>query len=224
MKFTHFQGLTIFACALMVLSVGIHAQEPSETSEMSETQDMALPCDSELDIFCSETEDQLQTDFDTMLAGLPTEDPDAGNADAGNADAAPARRRSYPVMVKRGLIDDVKNYFKTYWKALTLISKGEFGEGIFLQMKNSGSWCENSNWFVKVIKAGISKLSGGGLTAICECLYPMVEKYESYDKLKADVNANDLTAVLSKCSDNLRKQIKNTLTKAGSITKTGGKA
>ncbi|OAQ24992.1 hypothetical protein K457DRAFT_1880007 [Linnemannia elongata AG-77] len=221
MKFTLFQGLTIFACALMVLSVGIHAQGPSETSE---TQDMALPCDSDLAIFCSETDSQLETDFDTMLAGLPTEDPDAGNADAGNADAAPARRRSYPVMVKRDLIDDVKNYFKTYWKALTLIAKGEFGEGIFLQLKNSGSWCENSNWFVKAIKAGISKLSGGGLTAICECLYPMVKQYESYDKLKSDVNANDLTTVLSKCSDNLRKQIKDTLKKAGSITKPGGKA
>ncbi|KAF9145262.1 hypothetical protein BG015_011949 [Linnemannia schmuckeri] len=218
MKFTLFQGLAILACSLAVLNVGVHAQEPCDPADPSciesETQ---IPCDLDLEIFCSDPVSQLEADFEQMLTELPTENPDEA------ATGAPARRRSYPAIVKRNLIDDVKNYFKTYWKALGLIVKGEFGEGIFLQLKNSGSWCNNDNWFVKAIKKGIEKLSGGGLTAICECLVPMVDQYESFNKLKEGVGANGLTDVLKGCSENMRKQIKSALKKAGSITKVGGK-
>ncbi|KAG0270937.1 hypothetical protein BGZ95_001347, partial [Linnemannia exigua] len=216
MKLTFFQS-TVLACSLVVLTMGTHAQEPCGTAidtscVMSENP---IPCDISLESFCSESESQLDIDFDTMLAELPTEDPDAG------ATATPALRRSYPVFVKRDLIGDVKLYFKNYYRALGMIVKGDFGEGLFLQLKNSGSWCNHDSSIVKVIKKGIEMLSGGALTAICECLVPMVDQYESYNKLKKDASATD---ILKGCSNNLSKQIKDALKKAGSITKTGGKS
>ncbi|KAH7033851.1 hypothetical protein BKA57DRAFT_510585 [Linnemannia elongata] len=229
MKFTLFQGLFVLVCALMVLSTGVHAQDtPAQDTPAQDTPAQDTPAQDTnaqeicqlFEIFCDESDVQLDNDFDTMFDQLqiPTDDPDADTT------PAPARRRSYPVMVKRSIIGDVKSYFKTYWEALGKIFKGEFAEGIFLQMKNSGSWCEKNNWVVKAVKAGIDKLTKGAISGICDCLYPMVKQYESFDKLKADVGNSGLTQVLSKCPDNLRKQIQNSLKKNGGTTKTGGKA
>ncbi|KAG0371624.1 hypothetical protein BGX24_001409 [Mortierella sp. AD032] len=145
------------------------------------------------------------------------EDPDAPAA------ASPARRRSCPAIVKRALWDDVVNYFKTYRKTLGMVVKGDFGEGVFQQLKNSGSWCNKSSWIVKAVKNIIEKRSGSGLTTICECLVPMIDKHGSFNNLKDDVGAEGLTDALKGCSDNMRNQIKTALKKSdGIVMKTGG--
>ncbi|KAG0371623.1 hypothetical protein BGX24_001408 [Mortierella sp. AD032] len=216
MKFSLFQGLTVLACSLAVLTMGVHAKAScnptSDPSCVAVTSKKLIPCEPGLEMFCSESASQLDAELDAALAELSKKSNFS------------SRDRSYPAIVKRGLWDDVTDYFKTYWKALGMIVKGDFGEGIFLQLKNSGSWCNKSSWIVKAVKKVIEKLSGGGLTAICECLVPMVDKYDSFSKLKHGVDSEGFSDVLKGCSSNMRDQIKNALKKAGSIfKKTGGK-
>ncbi|KAF9902129.1 hypothetical protein EC991_005242, partial [Linnemannia zychae] len=241
--FTLFQGLTVLACSFAVLSMGVHAEVGDVVGDVGyvvddvgnivddvgnvvgdvvggSTVDDLATCDPDIEIFCSETNDKLMADLNKALSEIP---PEELNADPAAAAAGPARRRSYPVIVKRNLFTEVGDYFKKYWEALGLIAKGEFGEGIFKQLKNAGSWCNKDDWVVKAVKKVIERLSLGGLTAICECLVPMIDQYESYDKLKEGVNADGLTDVLTGCSKNMRKQIKGALKRAGSITKIGGR-
>ncbi|KAK3842413.1 MAG: hypothetical protein J3R72DRAFT_508843 [Linnemannia gamsii] len=193
MQFTLFQGLTVLACSLAVQTMGLSMCRGFETL-------LLIP----------------------PVSLAPMEDPDAPAAAAPTA-SSPARRRSYPAIVKRALWDDVVNYFKNYRKALGMIVKGDFGEGLFQQLKNSGSWCNKSSWIVKAAKKIIEKRSGSGLITICECLVPMIDKHGSFNKLKDGVGAEGLTDVLKGCSDNMRNQIKTALKKSGGIVmRTGG--
>ncbi len=103
-----------------------------------------------------------------------------------------------------------------YWHNLKLIFSGKFGEGIFNQLKNSGSWCEKDNWIVKAVKAAINAMSGGALTGICDCLYPIIKKYPTYQDLFHDVSGKGFSKVLEQCPANFKDQIKEAIKKTGS--------
>ncbi|KAF9342981.1 hypothetical protein BGX26_006474 [Mortierella sp. AD094] len=232
MKLSLFHYLAILACILAVMCVQVNAEDPPPPSSDTpgttgdDPQQGVDECIWDFDddkFFCQDSDEQLMQIIDDIIAEAEKESTPDGDELGGQDQGAPgpsgmttaARRRA---LYRRGIVGDVKNYFETYWKALKLIFKGEFAEGIFMQMKNSGSWCDSDKWIVKVIKKAIDKLSSGAITGICDCLYPMVKGYDTFNDLKNNVDTDGLSTVLQKCSQTMRKQI------VGSLKKTGRKA
>ncbi|KAF9954842.1 hypothetical protein BGZ72_004242 [Mortierella alpina] len=127
-----------------------------------------------------------------------------------------AERRRQGLARRASIFTEIKDYFVNYWNNLKLILSGNFSEGIFNQLKNSGSWCEKDNWIVKAVKAGINKLSGGALNEICGCLYPMVKNNDNFQGLVSNVIGGKGTSdTLQGCSASLKNRIKGAIKKNG---------
>ncbi|KAF9917226.1 hypothetical protein BX616_001608 [Lobosporangium transversale] len=219
MKSSFIQHFTIFACAIAILCI---YQVEAARKDHGSGKAACVAADPDLQIFCDEPQAKLNQIIEDIFADIPLTNP-GSKQDNKMATATVATRRQQQrqnlLLRQNGLFSDIKNYFVSYWENLKLIFQGKFGEGIFNQLKNSGSWCEKDNWIVKAVKAGINAVSGGALTSICECLYPMIRDHKSYQDLAADVFKNGLHNVLNGCSDNFKEQIKKALKKSIGVNK-----
>ncbi|KAG0006940.1 hypothetical protein BGZ65_001427 [Modicella reniformis] len=201
MKASLFQCFAFLACTIIILCTRVDAKKHVDVQTHSHTQP---PCiaDTGMEMFCDNSMAQLDRIIENVFANVPRKDLKAPQN--GRSTTAERRRKNAKALAKQqGLFTDIKTYF------------GKFGEGIFKQLKNAGSWCEKDSWVVKAVKAGINTISGGALSSICECLYPMIKNYDNYHQIVADVESRGLAVILSKCTDNLKSQIKNALKKSG---------
>ncbi|KAG0202781.1 hypothetical protein BGX28_004791 [Mortierella sp. GBA30] len=189
MKFSILSFFLLLVGLIAVLCVPVDAQESSDACDMGP----------DLQYLCGLTEVQMDRMLEQALENVALVDP--RSKDLGTT----AARRRHQGLAKRNIFSDIKDYFVTYWNSLKLIFQGKFGEGIFNQLKNSGSWCEKNNWIVKAAKAFINKLSGGGLSVICDCLYPLVQRYDSFDQLGQNIE-RDAVSVLAKCPQDLKRK------------------
>jgi len=201
MKATLLHSLALFVCILVVLSVQVQAQ-------YDECADPDCLADSDCAFFCNDSMDDLNKMFDNAVDGIPAEDP--------NATPQSPHRRSYLYLRKREEcgFTAIKNYFKTYWDNLKLIFQGNFGEGIFNQLKNSGSWCESTCWYAKTVKIALKAATLGRSDRICDCVYPVIKLYDTYDKLSCGVDTQAVDEVIKGCVGKLGKTMKTQLKKA----------
>ncbi|KAG0261820.1 hypothetical protein BG011_000651 [Mortierella polycephala] len=218
MKLSLFHCFAIIACVLAVLSVHAEANNNSRKNKYK------CVADPDLQFFCDESEVLLDEMIEDMLALVPQDRPKKQHAVqplAGELGTTAARRReSQDLVSAENYLDfftDVKTYFMNYWKNLKLIFSGRFSEGIFNQLKNSGSWCDNTSWYVKAIKAVINSYSGGALNVICDCVYPMIKKYNSFEELIADADADSLLKVLKQCPAISKEKIVEGVQKANHV-------
>ncbi|KAI1313878.1 hypothetical protein EDD11_002413 [Mortierella claussenii] len=218
MRLSFLPYLTLLGCAIAVLCTAnveagssskvaakhhTSAKKPSGSHALSTARCVADP---ELQFFCEQSQSSLNNMIQDVFANIPKHRP-----------GSPRPSNGLDLIRQNGLFADVKHYFVAYWDNLKLIFHGQFGEGIFNQLKNSGSWCEKDNWLVKAAKAGINMLSGGAVTGICECVYPMIRDHKSFKDLTKDVLDNGVQDVLKGCTDNFKKQIKDALKKVLNI-------
>ncbi|KAF9352907.1 hypothetical protein BGX34_011909 [Mortierella sp. NVP85] len=217
MKFSLFNSFAILVCAFTVVG---RTQVEAKKDSPGHPRQAPGQCiaDPGMEIFCDPSRKQLDQIFDDVFAKITYKTLNA-HQKPGMTSAERRRMNAIALAKTQGLFTDIKDYFVTYWDNLKLIFQGHFGEGIFRQLKNAGSWCEKDNWIVKAIKAGINVLSGGALSSICDCVYPMIKSYDNYHQLVADIEARGLVEILGKCTDSLRKHIKDALKKSGSIVK-----
>ncbi|KAG0202779.1 hypothetical protein BGX28_004789 [Mortierella sp. GBA30] len=198
MKFSLFHIFTLLACVLAVLCVRADAKKSS------------VVCDPSLKLFCDKSTAQLDLMLEQVFETIPFEEPGK------QMGTTASRRRQVQGLARRSSIFvEIKEYFTNYWHNLKLIFSGHFGEGIFNQLKNSGSWCEKDNWIVKAVKAAINSMSGGALVGICDCLYPMISKYDTYQQLFGDITSKGFGEILDRCPANIRKQLTDTIKKTG---------
>ncbi|KAF9285803.1 hypothetical protein BGZ68_003546 [Mortierella alpina] len=195
MKFSLFQIFTLLACMIAVICVGAEAKKAS----------VACQPDSDLELFCTKTSAELDLMLEEIFETIPFEEP-------GHEMGTTAERRRQGLARRASIFTEIKDYFMNYWHNLKLIFSGKFGEGIFNQLKNSGSWCEKDNWIVKAVKAGINTLSGGALDDICGCLYPMVKNSDNFRNLVSKVTSGD-SSILQGCSASLAGRIKGAFQK-----------
>jgi hypothetical protein len=212
MKFSLFNSFAVLVCAFTVVGC---TQVEAKKDSIGRPRQAHGQCiaDPGMEMFCDPSQKQmkqLNKIFDDVYAKIPSKTLNA-HQNAGMTGAERRRMNAIALAKTQGLFTDIKDYFVTYWSSLKLIFQGQFGEGIFKQLKNAGSWCEKDNWIVKAIKAGINVLSGGALSSICDCVYPLIKSYDNYHQLVADVEARGLVEILGKCTDGLRKLIKDAL-------------
>ncbi|KAG0216806.1 hypothetical protein B0O80DRAFT_465429 [Mortierella sp. GBAus27b] len=216
MKFSIFNTIAIAACSIAVLcSTQVDAHKKKEvTRPQAKPIRIQVKCDPGMDIFC----DSPQSDLDKMMGDIYSQIPNPQDQFMNTAGMTTADRRKNQmnIMKQSNLIEDVKHFFTEYVNNLKLIFQGQFDEGIFNQLKNVGSWCDMDNFVVKIVKAGLNSLSGGAVGNICDCLYPMIKNYNSFDDLVQDVKKNGIGQLLNKCTLNLGINIKDALEKASS--------
>ncbi|KAF9575769.1 hypothetical protein EC968_001556 [Mortierella alpina] len=166
--------------------------------------------DAIFELLNTKTSDELDDMLMNVLNAIPHE---AISRDIGTT----AERRRQGLSRRFDLFGGIKDYFVNYWHNLKLIFSGNFSEGIFNQLKNSGSWCEKDNAIVKAIKDGIAKLSGGALDEICDCLYPIVKNSDDFKNLGTTVlkGGSASKSLLKDCSATLGKRIKGAIKKNG---------
>ncbi|KAF9954031.1 hypothetical protein BGZ70_010687, partial [Mortierella alpina] len=99
-----------------------------------------------LELFTNKTSDELGFMLKHALDAIPHEK-------KGYETGTTAERRRRDLVRRTNLIDAIYTYFKNYWDSLVLIAEGKFTEGIFKQLKNSGSWCEVGHFIVNYVKA-----------------------------------------------------------------------
>ncbi|KAG0249576.1 hypothetical protein DFQ27_009939 [Actinomortierella ambigua] len=215
MKFScsHF---LILAASLLVATSVVHAQEA---------------CDPFFDIFCASTDNDVDSMIDEFLATIPdpvnnatsganngtTDNPK--NATAANPvythlyrrDGCPAPPKCPGRRHKKGLVEDVAGYFKGYADNIKLIAHGKFGEGIFNQLKNAGSWCDNPNTFVKSVITGMNTATAGSAEKICGCIYATLKPYDNFDQFKLAVLCKGIDVLASDCPNQSRNSIANQL-------------
>lgn len=200
MKFSLFNSIAIAACAFTVLcSTQVEAKKETGVVRIQ------VKCDPGMEIFCN----QPQSNLDKMLEDVYSQIPNPSQGQ--NRDQR--RKNSVSILKQVNLIEEVKRFFTEYVNNLKLIFQGQFDEGIFNQLKNVGSWCEKEHFVVKIVKAALNSLSGGAVGNICDCLYPMIKTYDSFEDLIQDVKKNGLGELLNKCSLNLGLNIKDALEK-----------
>ncbi|KAF9954030.1 hypothetical protein BGZ70_010686 [Mortierella alpina] len=198
MKFSLFHFFTLVACVIAVFCVGAEAKKAS----------VACQPGSDLELFCTKTSAELDLMLEEVFETIPFEEP-------GREMGTTAERRRQGLARRASIFTEIKDYFMNYWHNLKLIFSGKFGEGIFKQLKNSGSWCEKDNWIVKAVKGAINAMSGGALTGICDCLYPIIKKYDTYQDLFHDISGKGFSNVLAQCPANFKDQIKEAIKKTG---------
>lgn len=216
MKFSLFSSFAVAACALTVLcSTQVHAKKDVVEH---------VPClaDPGMEMMCDSSQNQLDQLFESVFAKIPHKIFKA-HQNSGLTSAERRRKNAAALVRQQGLFSDIKEYFVNYWNNLKLIFQGRFGEGIFNQLKNSGSWCEKDNWIVKAIKAGINAISGGALSSICDCVYPVIKNHDNWQQLVAALETHGLFELLGKCTDNLKKHIEDALKKSDGAVKNGKK-
>ncbi|KAF9348752.1 hypothetical protein BGX26_012861 [Mortierella sp. AD094] len=196
MKLSLFHYFALLACAFAVLCVQVDAR----------TDKNKCLAKGDLKVFCDDTDVQFEKMLDSVFSNA-IQKQNGGR----RGTTAELRRQSH---AKMGIFSDIKDYFVTYWESLKLIFTGNFGEGIFKQLKNAGSWCEKDNWIVKAVKLAINSLSGGALSGICDCLYPIIKSYDNFDKLVGDLDYNHLVGMMDKCPKNMKDQLFGALKKA----------
>lgn len=157
-----------------------------------------------LEMFCTESASDLSKLFDDIIATTPNKRPQPAVHGAAN-------RQDSRDLVTRGIYDDIKNYFKIYWSNIKLIAQGHFGEGIFNQLKNAGSWCDKDDWYVKAIKKALAAATLGKFNIICDCLYPVIKVADTYDSLVCKVNTKVLDDAIKGCGKNTSEQIQKVL-------------
>ncbi|KAF9364683.1 hypothetical protein BGX34_000784 [Mortierella sp. NVP85] len=212
MKFSIFNTIAVAACAFAVLcSTQVEAKKKTQVADTK--FHIQVECDPGMEIFCSDNESALEKMLKDIYAEVPPPDVPHSNS-IGTMSTAERRKYNAQLMKANGLIADIKKFFSEYVKNLRLIFKGQFGQGIFNQLKSVGAWCEYNHFVVKIIKAGLNAVSGGAVSNICDCLYPMIKSYDSFDDLVADVRKNGLGELLNKCSLNLSLSIQNAIEQA----------
>ncbi|KAF9930046.1 hypothetical protein BGZ67_006002 [Mortierella alpina] len=199
MKFSLFHFFTLLACVIAVFCVGAEAKKASAACQPG----------SELELFCTKSSAELDLMLEEIFEAIPFEEP-------GQEMGTTAERRRQGLARRASIFTEIKDYFMNYWHNLKLIFSGKFGEGIFKQLKNSGSWCEKDNWIVKAVKGAINAMSGGALTGICDCLYPIIKKYDTYQDLFHDISGKGFTKVLEQCPASFKDQIREAIKKTGS--------
>lgn len=207
MKFSLFNTMAMAACAIAVLSTTTQV-EAHKGKNISRVQ---IKCDAGMEVFCNQPQSDLDDILNETYAQIP--DPRKGQNTVGMT-SAERRRNNVSIMRQENLIEQVKTFFTTYVNNLKLIFTGRFDEGIFGQLKNVGSWCEKDNFVVKIVKAALNSLTAGAVGNICDCLYPMIKNYNSFEELVQDVKKNGLGELLNKCTLNLGLNIKDALEKA----------
>ncbi|KAF9163509.1 hypothetical protein BGX20_001297 [Mortierella sp. AD010] len=195
MKLSLFHYLALFACAFAVLCVQADAR----------TNRNKCLAKGDLAVFCGDTDVKFEKMLDSAFSNA------IQRRNGGRRGTTAEQRRQNASSM--GIFTDVKDYFVTYWENLKLIFNGNFGEGIFRQLKNAGSWCEKDNWIVKAVKLAINSLSGGALSGICDCLYPVIKSYDNFDKLVADLDYKHIVKMMDKCPKNMRDQVVGALKK-----------
>ncbi|KAF9954844.1 hypothetical protein BGZ72_004244 [Mortierella alpina] len=142
-----------------------------------------------------------KAELDRMIEDIMNERPH------GKLGTTAERRRREQELTKRGIFTDVKNFFTDYWGAFSMITKGQFGEKLFEQLKRSGSWCESTRFTVIAAKYAVDKILGGVIGDVCNCVYPMVKEYPSYEGLLADIGSKGLRKTLSSCPAGLQSKL-----------------
>ncbi|KAF9936117.1 hypothetical protein BGZ65_002727 [Modicella reniformis] len=210
MKASLIQWFAFLACTIMVLCTQVDAKKKVDLQ-------VQPPCiaDPGMEMFCEKSRAQLNRMIEDVFANVPRKGLKTLQNGITTTSTERNRMNAIAQAQQLGLYTDIKEYFMNYWNNLKLIFQGKFGEGIFNQLKNSGSWCEKDSWVVKAIKAGINLISGGAVTTICDCLYPMIKSYDNYHQIVADVESRGLAAILGKCTSNLKDQIMKALKKTG---------
>ncbi|KAF9582744.1 hypothetical protein BGW38_010819 [Lunasporangiospora selenospora] len=219
MKASLFHFLTILVCALAILSVRVEAQDdpaPGDVQDSEGLDDYTCEADPGFEFLCDDNLTDDEQKFNEIFDNIPKEDPDAPQGQ---------KRRSYPLLFKRDCnLSDVKDYFKAYWDNLKLIFKGQFGLGIFNQLKNSGSWCEKDCWVVKLVLKALAIMSGGRSNLICDCLYPIVKLKDTYDNLACATDTQPVNTIINGCTAKLGKQLKKSLKRQQKVLTSAGKA
>ncbi|KAF9157562.1 hypothetical protein DFQ26_008607 [Actinomortierella ambigua] len=204
MKFSRPHFL-ILAASLLVTASVVHAQEA---------------CDPLFDIFCTGTENDVDSMLDEFLASIP--DPvtnatsGANNGTTGNPKNATAanpvhythlyRRDGCPAPPtcpghrhKKGLVEDIAAYFKGYADNIKLIAHGHIAEGIFNQLKNAGGWCDNSNTFVQSVIEAMNTATRGSAEKICDCVYATLKPYDNFEQLQLAALCKDVEILAPNC-------------------------
>ncbi|KAF9583691.1 hypothetical protein BGW38_008840 [Lunasporangiospora selenospora] len=224
MKFSLLQCLALLACIVALVSAASPADDNNNTVSNSHNKKKVKPnpkakkpkamvCPPGSEIFCKHQPDDIGRMFENAFVNQLIQRENAARRGGSTADRRRQPRPSNGIMKQLDIFSDIKSYFVNYWHNIQMIFQGRFGEGIFNQLKNSGSWCEKDNWIVKAVKAVINKLSGGALTVICDCFYPMIKGYDTYQDLFSAVENKGLGEVMGKCSNNMRQQIQEALQK-----------
>ncbi|KAF9947472.1 hypothetical protein BGZ72_010530 [Mortierella alpina] len=181
--------------SVAVFCVGAVAKKPS----------VACQPGSDLELFCTKTSAELDLMLEEVFEAIPFEEP-------GQEMGTTAERRRQGLARRASIFTEIKDYFMTYWHNVKLIFSGNFSEGIFNQLKNCGSWCEKDNWIVKAVKGAINAMSGGALSGICDCLYPIIKNIDSYTDLVGALSVETFPKFFNQCPDEkFKERIKRAL-------------
>ncbi|KAF9944000.1 hypothetical protein BGZ65_012841, partial [Modicella reniformis] len=166
MKLSLFNCVVALACTLTVLCTQVDAHKKQHNKDLR----VQVQCraDKGLEIFCNNSDQELDAIIEDVFTNIPRDDLSVQRYNGATMTTAERRRMNALVKAQEDLLTEIKNFFVSYWNNLKLIFKGQFGQGIFNQLKNTGAWCEKEDILVKLVKAGINAVSGGALSSICD--------------------------------------------------------
>ncbi|KAF9575767.1 hypothetical protein EC968_001554 [Mortierella alpina] len=188
MKLSFFPYLALLSCLIALLCIQVNAQQSTDAESY---EPLALT---------AENQDKLDRLLEDIITSMSQER-------RGDLGTTALRRRRDQELYKRGLFTDVKNFFTDYWSAFSVITKGQFGERLFEQLKRSGSWCESRGFLITAAKYAVDKVLGGVIGDVCNCVYPMVKEYDSYKGLLVDISSKGLRQTLSSCPAGIQSKL-----------------